>query len=369
MSDYDKDPKGYYRVLGVTPDATPEEISSAYRRLALKYHPDKNPKNKEEATKKFQDLSNAYNTLNDPQKRKQYDTQARAGGQGFGFNDLSDIFTGGSGSWFGGGLEDLFAQYFGGGGGGGRARSKPSTIEWIARSEISLEEASRGTQIHEKIPIEIACNGCSGSGVKPNSKCTACDGAGANRFRQGPYIVSQQCEACYGTGKAVCVECRGRGTVSQLQSRTITIPPGVRHGTKLKVVGGGNFGSPAQGDLLVTVRVKPHQFFQVLDSGDLRLEIWIPSSMAMLGGVTQVPCIDGTRIELVIPKGTQNGHEFVISRKGLGGVHNMRVVVQVEVPGHLSQKQLTLLQELEWSDVNYPRVTKRRKLLDEYRGA
>lgn len=360
------DNKGYYKTLGLSPSATDKEIRDAYLRLCRKYHPDAHSTDKKEAEKKFCEVAEAYEVLKDSQKRQQYDS---GGARGFDFSG----FGGGyekvdPNEWFGGGMGDLFEQFFGGGRKSSRANSyaqQPTDIELISTTQISLENAHKGIQIHERIARLIKCAPCDGRGSGA-SPCSSCGGKGAHQFSQGYYVVSQACGTCLGTGKVNCSTCKGRGAVREDTTITVDVPAGIKDGTRLRVKGKGNFGAGRYGDLIIVLRVKQHEIFKVLDSGDIALNIVIPLHIAVLGGVIRIPCVNSSALMLTVPAGSQNGQEFQLSGKGMTSRNNMKVIIQIEIPEHLSLDQSESMKKINWNDANFARSQKVREKLHRY---
>ena len=347
--------RDYYEVLGVTRTAAVEEIKSAYRKSALKWHPDRNPENKSEAEVKFRECTEAYSVLSDAQKRQLYDTYGHAGlssqggGQGFDhtvFQDFHDIF----GDFFG--FEDLF------GGGGRRGRSRAQRGSDL-RYDMSLtfEEASTGVTTKIKLPRQEYCEACNGTGAKKGTgvqACQTCAGRGQLAYQQGFFTISRTCPACQGAGQIVkerCMECRGQGRLEREKTIELRIPPGVDTGTRLRVGGEGEpgpNGGPA-GDLYVVLEVKEHPFFE-RRGADLYCTIPLGIAQAALGTEMQVPGLNGEE-KLKIPEGTQSGAVFRIKGKGLadprgGGKGDLYYHVRVMTPTKLTRDQRKLIEQL-----------------------
>ena len=347
--------RDYYEVLGVTRTAAVEEIKSAYRKAALKWHPDRNPENKSEAEVKFRECTEAYSVLSDTQKRQVYDTYGHAGlssvggGQGFDhtvFQDFHDIF----GDFFG--FEDLF----GGGGRRGRGRAQRGSD---LRYDMSLtfEEASAGVTTKIKLPRQEYCEACNGTGAKKGTgvqACQTCAGRGQLAYQQGFFSISRTCPACQGAGQIVkerCMECRGQGRLEREKTIELRIPPGVDTGTRLRVSGEGEpgpNGGPA-GDLYVVLEVKEHPFFE-RRGADLYCTIPLGIAQATLGTELQVPGLNGEE-KLKIPEGTQSGAVFRIKGKGLadprgGGKGDLYYHVRVMTPTKLTRDQRKLIEQL-----------------------
>jgi molecular chaperone DnaJ len=343
--------RDYYEVLGVSRDATPEEVKKAYRRLALQYHPDKNPGNKQ-AEERFKQIGEAYDVLSSPEKRAQYDRFGTVGGPP-GFEGF-----GGFGPDFGQVFEDIFEGFFGGGPRAGRrggAAHRGADLRY--NLEISFEEAAAGAEKSIAVPRLEACEACGGTGAKPGTKpsqCRACRGAGQVRYSQGFLTVSQTCGTCRGEGWVIetpCRDCRGTGRARTERTVTVKIPAGVETGTRLKLTGEGESGTRggAPGDLYVVISVQEHPLF-VRQGDDLLCEVPIGFPQAALGAEIEIPTLTGPT-KLRIPPGTQSGREFRLRGKGFPNVRgygrgDLLVRVVVEVPTRLTPRQRELLEEL-----------------------
>jgi molecular chaperone DnaJ len=348
--------RDYYEVLGVTRTAAVDEIKSAYRKAALKWHPDRNPENKSDAEVKFRECTEAYSVLSDAQKRQIYDTYGHAGlsssgvGQGFDhtvFQDFHDIF----GDFFG--FEDLF-----GGGGSRRGRSRAQRGADL-RYDMSLtfEEASTGVTTKIKLPRQEYCEACNGTGAKKGTgvqTCQTCAGRGQLAYQQGFFTITRTCPACQGAGQIVkerCQECRGQGRLEREKTIELRIPPGVDTGTRLRVTGEGEpgpNGGPA-GDLYVVLEVKEHPFFE-RRGADLYCTIPLSIAQSTLGTELQVPGLNGEE-KLKIPEGTQSGAVFRIKGRGLadprgGGKGDLYYHVLVMTPTKLTRDQRRLIEQL-----------------------
>ena len=351
--------RDYYEVLGVSRTAAVEEIKSAYRKAALKWHPDRSPENKTEAEVKFRECTEAYSVLSDTQKRQVYDTYGHAGlsgaggGQGFDntvFQDFHDIF----GDFFG--FEDLF------GGGGGRRGRRRAQRGADLRYDMSLafEEASAGVTTKIKLPRQEYCEACNGTGAKKGTgvqACQTCAGRGQLAYQQGFFTITRTCPACQGAGQIVkerCPECRGQGRLEREKTIELRIPPGVDTGTRLRVAGEGEpgpNGGPA-GDLYVVLEVKEHPFFE-RRGADLYCTIPLSIAQATLGKELQVPGLNGEE-KLKIPEGTQSGAVFRIKGKGLadprgGGKGDLYYHVLVMTPTKLTREQRKLMEQLGYT--------------------
>ncbi len=342
--------RDYYEILGLPREASPQDIKSAYRKLAVKLHPDKNPGDKS-AEEAFKEAAEAYGVLGDPEKRAVYDQYGHAGLKGIPtfsqdiFAEFSDLF---GGSIF----EDLF------GFGGGRRRGGPGRGADLRYDlEITLEEAIKGTDTRIRIPRGEGCEKCGGSGAAPGTSkaaCSTCAGQGQIRYQQGFLMVARTCGRCRGTGTVIpnpCRECKGEGLVVRERELTLKIPPGVDTGSRLRRGGEGEPGTrggPA-GDLYVVLRVAEHPFFKRQDD-DLFCQVPISFPQAALGAEIEVPTLSGTE-HLTIPEGTETGTIFKLKGKGVPNVHgrgrgDLLVAVTVVTPKRLTREQRKLLKQL-----------------------
>ncbi len=354
--------RDFYEILGVSRDASAEDIKKAYRRLAVKYHPDKNPGDKE-AEEKFKEISEAYEILSDPQKRQQYDRfghqafgpgMGSAAGAGMGI-DLEEALRTFMETF--GGSHSIFDDFFGGVSGGGRRHPDNRGSDLRLDLEIDFEEAALGSEREISFPVMEECPRCHGSGAEPGSQrqtCPQCGGQGVVVTSSGFFHVRQTCPACGGSGQILrnpCRTCHGRGRVKTRRKIKVRIPAGVETGSRLRVSGKGEGGihGGRPGDLYIVLHVRPHDLFQRHDT-DIYCEVPIPFHIAALGGTVNVPTIHGYA-EIKIPPGTESGRIFRLRGKGITPPHGGRpgdqhVRVIVEVPRHLSAHQKKLLQQV-----------------------
>lgn len=351
--------RDYYEVLSVSRDVNDADLKKAYRRLAMKHHPDRNTDNPE-AEEKFKESKEAYEILSDAQKRAAYDQYGHAGvDPSMGGRPGAAGFGGANGD-FGDIFGDVFGDIFGGGrGGGGRSRAaRGSDLRY--NLELSLEDAVFGTEVNIRVPSMQHCDTCEGSGAKKGttaSTCTTCGGVGQVRMQQGFFSVQQTCPNCHGQGKTIsdpCPDCSGQGRVQKHKTLSAKIPAGVDNGDRIRLSGEGEAGEGGgpNGDLYVQVQVKPHSIF-TRDDNDLMCEMPISLATAALGGELEVPTLKG-RLKLKIPAETQSGSLFRMRGKGVkpvrgGPVGDLLCRVSVETPVKLSNKQKELLREFEKS--------------------
>ena len=346
--------RDFYEILGVNRDASDEEIKKAYRKLAMKYHPDRNPDNPS-AEDKFKEAKEAYEILSDGQKRAAYDQYGHAGvdpqaGIGGGF--------GGGGGGFADAFGGIFDEIFGGRGGGGGGRSNVYRgADLRYNLEITLEQAAHGTETKIRIPTMEECESCHGSGAKPGTQpktCPTCNGAGQVRLQQGFFSIQQTCHKCHGPGKFIadpCKTCGGVGRVKQHKTLSVKIPAGVDTGDRIRLSGEGEHGvnGGPPGDLYVEIHLKPHAVF-TRDHNDLHCEMPISFTTAALGGDIEIPTLDGAAA-IKIPPETQSGKVFRLRGKGIKGVRShthgdLMCHVVVETPVNLTERQKELLREL-----------------------
>lgn len=341
--------RDYYEVLGVDKGADKKQIKKAYKRLAMKHHPDRNTDNKEAAEEKFKEIQKAYAILSDEQKRQAYDQFGHAGVDGNSGGGQQSPFGGG-------GFGDIFGDIFGGG--HQQADNRGSDLRYDL--EINLKEAAKGTTVKIRIPKNETCDTCSGTGAKPGtsvSTCGTCHGAGQVQMQQGFFAVQRPCPKCSGTGQKIespCGTCRGQGVVRKQKTLSVKIPAGVDTGNRIRLSGEGEAGvrGGQSGDLYVEVHVKPHDIFQ-RDGNDLYCEVPIDFATAALGGSIEVPTLD-SKLKIKIPAGTQTGKKFRLRGKGItairhGGAGDLICQVKLETPVNLSKKQKQLLEEFSGS--------------------
>lgn len=342
--------RDYYEVLGVQKNVNPQELKSAFRKVALQYHPDRNPGN-QEAEEKFKEASEAYEVLSDPERRARYDRFGHAGASGGGFD--------GFGGFQGVNINDIFGDIFGEIFGGGRQRGRGGPgrgADLRYNLDIAFEEAAFGCRTKVRIPRPKKCEVCNGSGSKsgmPPKPCSTCGGVGEVRFTQGFFAVSRACGDCNGTGAVIpdpCSKCRGSGKVAAEEELEVNIPAGVDNGTRVRLSGmgePGDRGGPA-GDLYVTVIVREHPLF-VREDYEVLCEVPISFTQAALGAKIDVPTLDG-KVKMTIPAGTQSGKVLRLKGKGVPHLHSQQrgdqhVRVIVETPTELSSKQRELLEK------------------------
>lgn len=354
----------YYKILGINKGADADEIKKAYRKMAMKYHPDQN-KDSKEAEDKFKEVNAAYDVLKDEQKRAAYDRFGKAafdgsmgggggagggnpfGGGGFQGGNFSDIF------------EDMFGDFMGGGraGGGGTSARRGSDLQYAM--DISLEDAFKGLEKTISVPINDTCDKCEGSGAQKGQKaenCPTCKGAGRVRAQQGFFTIERACSTCGGEGQVIkdpCKGCSGSGRVRREKTLKVNIPKGIDSGRRIRLSGEGEAGmrgGPA-GDLYILIQVKPHKFFK-RDNANLYCRVPIAMTTATLGGEIEVPTIAGKRAKLKIPGGTQTGQQFRLREKGMPvlqstSVGDMYIEIFVETPVNLNSKQKEVFKKLD----------------------
>jgi molecular chaperone DnaJ len=358
--------RDFYEVLGVAKGASEAELKSAFRKLAMQHHPDKNPGDKA-AEAKFKELNEAYQVLSDQQRRAAYDRFGHAafengggGGPGFGpdfASSMADMF------------DDLFGEFMGRGRGRSGGRERGSDLRY--NLEITLEEAFEGKASTLKIPTSLACETCNGTGAKSGSKpktCGTCGGAGRVRASQGFFSIERTCPTCGGRGEVIedpCAACGGAGRVTRERTLSVNIPSGVEDGTRIRLAGEGEAGlrgGPA-GDLYIFLSVKPHPIFQ-RDGADLFCRVPMPFVTAALGGEFDVPVIGGGSVKVRVPEGTQTGKQIRLKGKGMPVLRShdtgdLYIQVAIETPQKLTRRQRELLEEFgrECSKENHPEST------------
>jgi molecular chaperone DnaJ len=344
-----------YDVLGVSRDADEATLKKAYRKLAMELHPDRNPGDKNSEAR-FKEINSAYAALKDPDKRAAYDRfghaafegggPAGANAQGFDFGSgFADIF------------DEMFGEFVGGGQRGNEGASHGNDLRY--NMEISLEDAFKGRKTTIRVPTSVACESCSGSGAKSGTKpvnCGTCHGRGRVRATQGFFTIERTCPGCHGAGKMIqdpCGDCGGTGRTHKERTLSVTIPPGVDDGTRIRLPGEGEAGmrgAPA-GDLYIFISVTPHRFFQ-RDGANIYCRVPISMTTAALGGTVEVPTVEGTRARVNVPSGTQAGAQFRLKSKGMSVLRSksrgdMYIEVAVETPRNLTKKQQELLREFD----------------------
>ncbi|MAE50626.1 MAG: molecular chaperone DnaJ [Micavibrio sp.] len=343
--------KDFYKTLGVSRDADADSIKKAYRKMAMKYHPDQN-KDNPEAEAKFKEINEAYDVLKDEQKRAAYDRYGNAafdgsmgaGAGGFGAGNFSDIF------------EDMFGDFMGGRG-GRSSQTRGSDVQYTL--EITMEEAFHGKEASIKLPLNEECDACSGSGAEAGSsveQCPTCGGVGRVRQQQGFFTIERTCPTCNGQGQTIqspCKKCGGEGRIKRTKTLKVKIPAGVEHGRRIRLNGEGEAGvrgGPA-GDLYVLIAIKPHKLFK-RDGANLYCRVPITVTKASLGGDVKVPTIEGNSAKVKIPEGTQTGQQFRLKGKGMSVLRSdtrgdMYIEIFVETPVNLDKKQKDLLSQLD----------------------
>ena len=354
--------RDYYDVLGVPKNASDDDIKKAYRKLAMKYHPDRNQGDEaKKAEEKFKEAKEAYEMLSEPQKRAAYDQYGHAGvdpnaaGMGGGFRGGPEGF-GGFAEAFG----DIFGDIFNGGrrGGGGPQVYRGSDLSYAM--EITLEEAANGKEAQIRIPTWDSCDTCHGTGAKPGTSaktCTSCNGAGTVHMRQGFFSIQQTCPHCHGSGKVIpepCTTCNGAGKIKRQKTLEVKIPAGINEGMRIRSAGNGepgtNGGPP--GDLYIEIRIKEHDIFE-RDGDDLHCTVPVSLTTVALGGSIEVPTLGG-KAEIELPEGTQHGKTFRLRGKGIKGLRSsypgdLYCHIAVETPVKLTEHQRKLLRELDES--------------------
>jgi molecular chaperone DnaJ len=342
--------RDYYDTLGVQRGASDSDLKAAYRKLAMKHHPDRNPGDKH-CEHRFKEVNEAYEVLKDPDKRAAYDRfghaafEQGAGGPGFGA-DFASTFA------------DIFDDFFGmRGRARGSGRERGADLRY--NMEITLFEAYQGKTAQIRVPTSVTCESCSGSGAKVGTSptsCRTCGGIGKVRATQGFFTIERTCPSCQGRGETIetpCPSCNGAGRVTRERTLSVTIPIGVEDGTRIRLAGEGEAGlrGGPPGDLYIFLSIKPHEFFQ-RDGADLFCRVPIVMTTAALGGQIEVPTIDGGRTRVKIPEGTESGKQFRLKAKGMPVLRSKQqgdlyIQVEVETPKNLSRKQRDLLKSFE----------------------
>ncbi len=347
--------KDFYEVLGVNRDASDDEIKKAYRKLAMKHHPDRNPDNPK-SEEQFKEAKEAYEILSDAQKRGAYDQYGHAG-----IDPQAGMGAGAAGGGFGDAFGDIFGDIFGRGGGSGGRSNVYRGADLRYNLEISLEDAARGSETRIRIPTMEECEVCDGSGAKPGTEpksCPTCGGHGQVRMQQGFFSLQQTCPKCHGTGRFIptpCTTCHGAGRTKQHKTLSVKIPAGIDEGDRIRLSGEGEPGvnGGPSGDLYVQIHLKEHAVFQ-RDHDDLHCEMPIGFAISALGGEIEIPTLDGMA-RLKIPAETQSGKVFRLRGKGIKGIRSvgrgdLMCHVVVETPVNLTERQRELLKEFE--DIN-----------------
>ena len=359
--------RDYYEVLGVPKGASKDDIKKAYRKLAVKYHPDRNPEDSK-AEELFKEASEAYEVLSDDKKRQAYDQFGFAGVEGMGggggggaqdfssgFRDFEDIF---------GDFGDIFGSFFGGGGGGGGRRGSSRTsaqrgADLRYNLEIPFKDAVFGTKVEISYERHVICPGCGGNGAETGSGrkvCPTCGGSGQVRRSSGFFSIASPCPTCNGEGYIIenpCDMCKGNGVISKPQKLKVTIPPGIESGKRINIPGQGDAGPNGgpSGDLYVYVRVQPHDYFE-RHGNDIYCVIPITFTQAALGAEIMVPTLEGKKVKVKVPSSTQNGKVLRLKNEGIPHLHNsnrrgdLYIKIRVEVPKKLSARGKELLKEL-----------------------
>jgi len=347
----------YYDTLGVDRSADDTTLKSAYRKLAMKYHPDRNQGNTA-AESKFKEINEAYDVLRDSEKRTAYDQFGHAAFEGGSPGNNAGGFD------FGGGFADIFDEMFGdfmgGGRSGGRERAGAAHgADLRYNMLINLNDAFNGIETQIKVPTAVTCENCGGSGAAKGSRpstCNSCNGHGKVRAQQGFFTIERTCPSCNGAGQVItdpCKNCSGGGRVRREKTLKVTVPGGVEDGTRIRLSGEGEAGTQggSAGDLYIFIEVTPHKMFR-RDQNNLYMKVPIPMMTATLGGTIEVPTIEGKRAKVTIPKGTQSGHQYRLRNKGMSVLRSkargdMFIDVLVETPVNLSKRQEELLQEFD----------------------
>lgn len=352
----------YYKILGVERNVSEDELKKAYRKLAMKYHPDRNKDNPKEAEEKIKAVNQAYDVLKDPQKRAAYDRFGPDGPAGMGgMGGMGGGPGGFSAEGFGAAFSDIFENMFGDVmGGGRRSRNGPMRGSDMQFSlDISLEDAFKGKEVKLKIPTVKSCETCNGTGSADGAApvtCESCHGSGRIRAQQGFFTIERTCSTCNGTGsviKSPCAECAGAGRVRGEKTVKVTIPAGIAEGQRVRLSGEGEAGvrGGESGDLYVLIGIKPHKLFK-RDAATLHCRIPVPMTTAALGGQIDVPTIEGEKAQVRIPAGTQTGQQIRLKTKGMKVLRSetrgdLYIEIFVETPVNLDKKQTDLMKQLD----------------------
>ncbi len=345
--------RDFYEVLGVVRGCDEKTLKTAYRKLAMQYHPDRNGGD-QDAEVMFKEVNEAYEILKDPQKRAAYDRFGHQAFEGGGFGAA------GAGAAGFASFADIFDEFFGDFRGGGRRTGRERGSDLRYNLEVTLTEAFTGKSVEVEVPTSVTCDVCSGSGSKPGSSpttCTTCGGAGRVRASQGGFFhIERTCPTCQGRGEVVsdpCTKCSGAGRVSQMRTLSVNIPAGIEDGTRIRLAGEGEAGlrGGPSGDLYIFLSIKPHAFFQ-RDGADIFCRVPVSMTTAALGGQFEVPILDGGRSRVKVPEGTQSGLQIRLKGKGMPVLRSrqmgdMYVQIVVETPRNLSRRQRELLEEFE----------------------
>ncbi len=363
--------RDYYDILGLPKSASDSQIKSSYRKLAMKYHPDRNPGDKK-AEDKFKEISESYEILKDPQKKAAYDQYGHAA-----FSQGSSGGASGGFSGFGsGGFSDIFEDMFGMGGGSER-RSASTGSDLRYDLSVSLEQAYSGDQVEISLTVPTKCESCNGSGANKGSQpkqCSQCGGYGKVRAQQGFFTIERTCAACSGVGEIIgdpCRLCSGQGRVNKNKKLSVNVPAGVDNGTRIRLSGEGEAGArgSSPGDLYIFIDIKDHSIFQ-RDGKDTFIEVPVSFIDAILGNSIQVPCIDGSKAKMNLNSGTQSGTRLRMKGKGMPGLRggsrgDQYVQINVETPVGISRKQEDLFKQIKDLGIDKisPKASKFKKLI------
>jgi len=346
--------RDFYEVLGVSRGASADELKKAYRKLAMQYHPDRNPDD-ETAAEKFREINEAYDVLKDDQKRSAYDRYGHAAFENNGGGGAGGFGFGGGAGGFSDLFEEMFGEFMGGGRRGGQSNARGADLRY--NMDISLEEAFGGKSATITVPTSSQCEDCKGTGGKNGSQptaCGTCHGAGKVRMQQGFFTIERTCPSCQGMGKVIkdpCPKCGGSGRTRKEKTLSVNIPAGVEDGTRIRLNGEGEAGmrGAPPGDLYLFLSISPHRLFQ-RDGANIYCKVPIPMVTAALGGMIDVPTIEGTMTKVTIPPGTQTGNQFRLKGKGMSVLRSqargdMFIQATVETPVNLTKRQQELLKE------------------------